>query len=671
MSYVLNFKNQAVDPINKSPITVPVGTVNNTSTPLYLTGKGAGNYGGLQQDNLLMLLENFADSVAPSAPTVGMEWYDSATLTLKVCVQVSPTVVWKSLGGLQVTDIGGAPPSPAALGDLWFQRTGPASGFLYAYTGIGRYPGTATTIGGWDQIYPAVETFAGRDEYDAMRELVEQIAGESLGAYGSGAIGRSITNLTNFGALDNDLRIKYSALGPDANVLSSAIGDISFAKQALSSTMFFHSDIDGTNAADAAISGLAINLTSAGTIFLNGAVTSIPAGVMPSSQHYEDAFIMWDSANDLSTGNPYQVVRFDEVTKQFFYDDNAQWTQFYPTVGQRLIGTTSVFQADDNTIYPGDKNGFIWATAVPIIGIKISSLKVEPNSQDWDALLAAAKYALARLEIPTQFVTAISPAPFVLDGRNAPTSLTTLSVNDVRYPSAARRSGRKVGAVTQVQNFSETVNALQTAITTRFSLRGINGVTGANPSFKSTTTITNHMSSSAAVASGVGDIQVKFRFTNPSELARWLASGQGLQLEVTHVGGATAGDTQFRALLSQFGTWRLTADKTRFSNQSQPSPTFYASSATLNAGLWNANSAGITLGSQTVGAASMTVTLYRVGSAASQFDVLVSFNAGAALAGTTTVAFKRINDIETYLPGPTNVYPSPLAFVSGDIANPL
>lgn len=669
MSYNLTFTNQAVDPINKQPIVVAVGTINSTSTPLYLTGKGAGNYGALQQDNLLFLLENFASPVPPAAPTIGQLWYDSSSLTLKVLVGAAPAK-WKSLGGLQVTEVGGAAPTPAALGDLWFERTGPASGFLYTYTGLGRYPLAPTTIGGWDQIFPAVQTFAGRDEYDEMRELVEQIAGEALGAYGSGAIGRSITNLTNFGALDNDLRMKYAALAPsgDANVLTSTTADISVAKQALSSTMFFHSDEDGVGPNDAYISGAATDITSAGTIFLNGAVLSMPADIMASSQHYEDAYIMWDSANALGTGRMYQAVRFDEVTKQFFYDDNTQWVQFTPTSAQRFVGTNSVFQTDNNSIFPGDKTGFMWATAVPLLGIKVSSLKVEPNSQDWDTLLACAKYAVARLEVPAKFVSAISPSPFVLDGRNIPTSLSSLSVSDVRYPSASRRSNRKIGAVTQVQNFTETVNALQTAIAARFSLRGINGATGTNPTFNSTTTITNHMSSSAAVPSGVGDIRVQFRFANPSEMARWLSSGQGLQLEVTHAGGAGAGDTQLQALLAQFGTWRLTADKTRIFGQSLP---LTASSATANVGLWNANVAGTILASQTLGGATMSVTAYRFFPVGGKLDLLVSLNAGGALAGTTTVVFKRINDVEVYGSGPTNVYSSPLAFAPGDVTNLL
>ncbi len=663
MSYVLQFTSPGLDP-SKAPITVPVGTVNTTATPLNLTGKGAGNYAGLQQENLLHILENFASSTAPAAPTIGQLWYDSSSLTLKVLVDVSP-VTWKSLGGLQVTATGDGPPSPAALGDLWFERTGVASGFLYTYTGIGRYPQTATTIGGWDQIYPGVETYAGRDEYDSMREMLEQIAGESTSAYGSGALGRSITNLTDFGPLDNDLRIKYSALGPDANVLASTTADISFAKQALSTTSFFHADVDSANPGRAKISGSATDVNADGSIYLAGAVTPLTAGDMFSSQQYEDAYIMWDSADALGTGRLYQVVRFDEVSKQFMYDNNTAWTTFTPSADQRFIGTTSTFQGSG---FPGQKNGFIWATAVPLIGIKISSLKVEPNSQDWDSLLAAAKYAIARLEVPSHFVSAVAGSPFVIDGRQAPTSLTSLAVSDIRYPTAARRSNRKVGAVTQVQNFTETVNALQTAIASRFSLRGINGASGTNPTFAPTTTITNHMSASGVVGSGVGDIRVQFRFTNSSELARWLASGQGLQLEVTHVGGAGAGDTQLRALLAQYGTWRLTADKTRFFGQSLP---LTASAATVNSGLWNATTGGVTLASQTVGPASMTVTAYRPNPTGDQIDVLVAFNAGAALAGTTTVAFKSINDTETYLPGPTNVYSSPQPFVSGDITNAL
>lgn len=665
MSYILNFKNPAVDPFSKTPIVVQVGSVNTTSTSLALTGKGYGNYGAILQENQLRLLENFADTTAPPAPTIGQTWYDSETRTLKVLSEAGNSKAWKSLGGVQITGVGESPPLSPSTGDLWFERTGSASGFLYVYTGLGRYPQTGTTIGGWDQIYPDVQTFAGRDEYDSIRELVEQLAGDSLGAYGTGAIGRSITNLTNFGALDNDLRVKYTAAGSDSTVLSTSASDISFTKQDLSSTMFFHSDGAGTNPNDAVISGSASDLFSAGTIFLNGVSTLLPAGTMSSSQHYEDAYIMWDSLNALGGNNStYRVVRFDEATKQFFFDNDVSWVEFTPSQNQYFVGTTSTF-SEDSDAFPGGKNGFIWSTAVPLVGPKISSLKVEPNSQDWDKLLAAAKYAISRLEVPAQFMMSISSSPFVIDGRQAPSSLTSLSTSDIRYPSAARRSNRKVGAVSQVQNFAETVNALHTALSSRFSIRGINGNSGTNPNFGPSVSITPHVALGGTAGSGAGGVRVKFRFANESEASRWLASGQGIQVQVSHSGGNTPADSQLRTFLAEVGTWRLTADKTRFFGQSLP---LTSSSSTANLGLWNATQQGKVVATRAISGSNMSATVYRAGNSGKEIDLAISFNAPSALTGNTTISMSLINDAETYGSG-ARVYPSPLPYVSSDVVS--
>jgi hypothetical protein len=54
MSYIITFSDQAsVSDNSKDPITVAVGSVDNSSTSLFLTGKGTANYGLLQQENLL------------------------------------------------------------------------------------------------------------------------------------------------------------------------------------------------------------------------------------------------------------------------------------------------------------------------------------------------------------------------------------------------------------------------------------------------------------------------------------------------------------------------------------------------------------------------------------------------------------------------------------------
>lgn len=84
----------------KSTIVLNKGEKNSASTSLTLTGKGAANYGEIQQENFLRLLENFASSNAPSNPTLGQLWYHASSKTLRVYVGVSSTVPsgWSDLG---------------------------------------------------------------------------------------------------------------------------------------------------------------------------------------------------------------------------------------------------------------------------------------------------------------------------------------------------------------------------------------------------------------------------------------------------------------------------------------------------------------------------------------------------------------------------------------------
>ena len=672
MSYIIHFQDQSVDPISKAPITVNPGTVD-TSTSLNLTGKGAPNYGTLQQENIVHLLEHFASPTPPSNPTIGQIWFDTTANTLKVLIAKVPGDIWRSVGGTQVTDVGANPPSPAALGDIWYSRTGGTSGVLYVFTGLGRYPQTGNTIGGWEQIYPQIDVIAGREEYDMLREMLEQLIGQGVSSYGSGAIGRSIVDLTNFGALDNDLRSKYKTItspSGDSNILISTAGDLEITKQAISDTLFIHADfaIDvvaglGNNPNEATISGSPADPTLAGSILINGVSTTVPAGTLVSSFQEDDMYIMWDKNNELPTTAIFYVVKRLDDGSWVHEGDANNWTTFVPTANMHIIGTFSSFVQDtNNTVFPGVKSGIMWAHGVPMVGTKIEHLKVEPNSNDWDQLLAAAKYAINRLEVPSNFINSISSVPFVNDRFQAPASLTSLSPSDVRYPSALRRSNRKVGLATQVQNFTETVNALGTAVANRFSLRGINGATGTNQNLAASTSIVPHASITPAYTGNTTTKQVQLRFANRDELYRWFGAGQGIQLEITHTGGSLAGDTNLTNLLSQVGVQRITADKTRIFGQSLP---LTMSRATINKGIWNANPAGITLSSVIVGSAQLTVAISRVGNF--DFAIQITINAGAALNGTTTIALNQIRDTETYLPGPQNVYPSLQPFQPSDI----
>jgi len=76
MPYTIDYSDSG-----KSPIVVNDGTVD-TSTSLPLIGKNYTRFGEMLNENVLHLLENFANSTAPTNPTEGQLWYDTSTSRL-------------------------------------------------------------------------------------------------------------------------------------------------------------------------------------------------------------------------------------------------------------------------------------------------------------------------------------------------------------------------------------------------------------------------------------------------------------------------------------------------------------------------------------------------------------------------------------------------------------
>lgn len=118
----------------KSDIILPQKTINNTSTSLSLTGKGVANYGEIQQENFIRLMEHFASAFPPPNPTIGQMWYNTGEGILYMRVDTS--VVSPSHPRY-------FPDSPIA----------------------------------WVQIWPAVTTFAGISEYAAVAATINRIIG--------------------------------------------------------------------------------------------------------------------------------------------------------------------------------------------------------------------------------------------------------------------------------------------------------------------------------------------------------------------------------------------------------------------------------------------------------------------------------------------------------------
>lgn len=684
--YNLKFKNEAVDLATKRPFQVAVGSLNNTSTSLTFTGKGAANYGTVQQENLIRLLENFADAVEPAHPTIGQLWYDSSKRTLKVLMSAEPRE-WRAIGGTQTRET--APEAPA-LGDTWFDPTGSASGTMYLYTGIGRYPEVNGVVGGWEQIYPVPQVMAGRDEYDEMLMMVMQIVGTSMTCWGSGILEHAISSLTDFGALDRSMRAKYSAIvlatgNRDVNVLSSNADDTYITPQALGTNAYIWAD--SGNTLDPMLSG---SLTAAAnaSIYIGGAPRAIPSSLIYSSMYVEDAFIGFktDASRFLSINSlgattinsRYAIVKYDADLGSWVFDSNAnEWVVFEPTAETYIIGTFSSYRADNGT-YPGSKNAFIWQNAFPMVGAKTEHLRITPNSQDWDKLLAALKFGLNRLDVPATFVRAVSELPFVYDGLQAPAELINLPSTDIRYPSGRRRNRTNPGMMTYIQRFNETLNSINAGIVSRFSIKGINGENSPNPNFRPEVSISSPFVTTSASIKNGGYATFYLRFNSRAEKYHWIASGQGVQITFIKAAGTAPADTLLDALLSTNGIVRITADSVRFFDPLEL-PKYVASSETSDYGFWNAGSSLTSprdLATISNSTASMTISVSYTDSDVDQsterdLRIRLKFTLPSNCVGVTTIMMSLIDDATTTAAG-ARVFPKPIAFIeSTDLVNQL
>lgn len=107
MSYQIRRTNGAV------LVEIPDQQINTSATSLSLVGRAAVNYGQAHAENFVHLLENFANSTAPSNPITGQIWFDTAVRQAKVWDGTQ----WRALGSATVGS-GGAVGGGSTLAGL-------------------------------------------------------------------------------------------------------------------------------------------------------------------------------------------------------------------------------------------------------------------------------------------------------------------------------------------------------------------------------------------------------------------------------------------------------------------------------------------------------------------------------------------------------------------------
>lgn len=97
--------------------TVLDGQKDTSSTSLTFIGKSVTDYGQIQNDNFLWLLENFSSPTEPAYPQEGQIWWDSLSKIMRVFIA---GVGWKTLSGFMS---GPVVPTIFYNGDQWWDST--------------------------------------------------------------------------------------------------------------------------------------------------------------------------------------------------------------------------------------------------------------------------------------------------------------------------------------------------------------------------------------------------------------------------------------------------------------------------------------------------------------------------------------------------------------------
>lgn len=97
--------------------TLEDGQINDLNTSLTFIGKNFINYGKIQNENFLHLLENFSSTTAPVQPVTGQLWFDKSTNSVRL--RVYNGSAWHLVPNIII----GSAASEQQVGDFWFDTS--------------------------------------------------------------------------------------------------------------------------------------------------------------------------------------------------------------------------------------------------------------------------------------------------------------------------------------------------------------------------------------------------------------------------------------------------------------------------------------------------------------------------------------------------------------------
>jgi hypothetical protein len=99
-----------------------------STTDLTFLGRNYAGYGEVQNENFLKLLENFANTSAPTKPIEGQLWFNTTTKKLTAY----DNTTWKTIANLEVSSTDPSASKNFTVGDLWFDSS---TSQLHGYNG--------------------------------------------------------------------------------------------------------------------------------------------------------------------------------------------------------------------------------------------------------------------------------------------------------------------------------------------------------------------------------------------------------------------------------------------------------------------------------------------------------------------------------------------------------